>query len=435
MNENELLQKAIENGIIDFNTIQKKVEMNERKKYLEMHKFKIWQGKNGLWYTYLPDEKKGRLLKKRKTEEEIEDCVIKYQKSICSENIKRENAEKMTLVKLFPEWIDYKSIHTNSTSYIARIVADWKRFYVGEKELINTPLHRLTSLYLDNWAHSMIKKHNLTKKSYYNMSMILRQCLDYAISRELITENLFAKVKINTKMFRKVKKKTGETEVYNLEEEKLIVEDMLRRFNSNKRNTAPLAIILAFEIGVRIGELCALKFSDIEGNYINIQRQEVRVYEKVGSYNMRTIGFEIVEYAKSEDSYREIYLTNTAREIIEFVRKMNFINQESNPNDFIFVKNGKNANHYSIKSMLENGCKKVGIPLKTSHKIRKTYISTLIDSGLNIDQIRRMAGHSDERTTYGNYCFNRLTDVQTENLIELALSSKKVIKSNQIMIS
>ena len=43
-----------------------------------------------------------------------------------------------------------------------------------------------------------------------------------------------------------------------------------------------------------------------------------------------------------------------------------------------------------------------------------------------------MAGHSDERTTYGNYCFNRLTEEQTEEKIENAL---KVIKGNQNLIT
>jgi integrase len=81
--------------------------------------------------------------------------------------------------------------------------------------------------------------------------------------------------------------------------------------------------------------------------------------------------------------------------------------------------------------MIKRGCEFINIDVKTSHKIRKTYISTLIDSGLNIDEIRRMVGHSDERTTYGNYCFNRLTNKQTEDAIEKALFKEKVIKSNQ----
>lgn len=81
--------------------------------------------------------------------------------------------------------------------------------------------------------------------------------------------------------------------------------------------------------------------------------------------------------------------------------------------------------------MIKRGCEFINMDVKTCHKIRKTYISTLIDSGLNIDEIRRMVGHSDERTTYGNYCYNRLTNKETEETIEKAFSREEVIKSNQ----
>lgn len=57
------------------------------------------------------------------------------------------------------------------------------------------------------------------------------------------------------------------------------------------------------------------------------------------------------------------------------------------------------------------------------HKIRKTYISTLIDSeDININFIREQVGHTDERTTYGNYCFNRKSAVQTAQAMEKALA-------------
>ncbi len=74
--------------------------------------------------------------------------------------------------------------------------------------------------------------------------------------------------------FRRVKKKSGESQVYTIDEEERFVKDMIRRFQDNPKNTAPLAVMLAFEIGVRIGELCALKFEDIEGNYIHIQAKK-----------------------------------------------------------------------------------------------------------------------------------------------------------------
>ena len=44
LSNSEILQKAIADGIIDINTLGKQIEMNERKKYLDMHKYNIWQG-------------------------------------------------------------------------------------------------------------------------------------------------------------------------------------------------------------------------------------------------------------------------------------------------------------------------------------------------------------------------------------------------------
>ncbi len=431
MSDAELLKFAIENGMLDTALVQEKIEMQKRKEILDKHPYTIWQGKDEKWRTYIPDENKGRKLVKRNTQQAIEEYVIKYWESNSEEETQKRVAKEISLKKIFPDWLNYKQLHTDSTSYTKKITADWKKFYAPQADFINMPLQKMTNLFLDEWAHGMIKKFDLTKKAYYNMTMILRQCLDYAVERGYIEENVFSGIKINTKMFRRIKKKSGESQVYTIDEEERLIKDMIRRFQDNPKNTAPLAVMLAFEIGVRIGELCALRFSDIEGNYIHIQRQEVREFEKVDDFTMRFKCYKVVDYTKSEDGFRDIYLTETARNIVELARYMNEVNGEYSEEGYIFVRKHKNINHYSIQAMILRGCNRVNMDVKTSHKIRKTYISTLIDSGLNIDAVRRFAGHSDERTTYGNYCYNRLTDRQTEEVVEGALNANKVIKSNQ----
>ena len=425
-----MLNFALESGMIDLGTIQMQIEMNERKKYLEMHKYKIWQSEaDKKWRTHLPDDEKGRKLVKRSTKESIEKEIIKYYKSI---EVKVETANKnITLRQIFPEWIAFKSIHTESTSYIKKITADWKKYYSWQTEFINKPLRKMTKLELDEWAHWMIKKYNMTKKEYYNMSIILRQSLDYAVEKGSIETNELQRVKINTKMFRHTKKKAGETQVYSEREEERLINDMVRRFNRHPENTAPLAVMFMFETGLRIGEVCALKFEDVSNGYISIQRQEVREYEFVDDFNMRFKCFRVADYAKTEDGYRDVYLTESARKILYVCKMINERYGYDKRDDYIFHSNGKRTNHYSIQAMIKRGCEYIDMMVKSAHKIRKTYISTLIDSGLNIDEIRRTVGHSDERTTYGNYCYNRKTQKQTEDIIEFALASKKVTKSNQ----
>ena len=76
----EMLNYAIEQGIIDLSHIQDAVNMNKRKEILEQHPYSIWESKDGKWHTYLPDEEKGRVPRKRNSKKEIENLIVDYYK-------------------------------------------------------------------------------------------------------------------------------------------------------------------------------------------------------------------------------------------------------------------------------------------------------------------------------------------------------------------
>ena len=46
---------------------------------------------------------------------------------------------------------------------------------------------------------------------------------------------------------------------------------------------------------------------------------------------------------------------------------------------------------------------------KSTHNARKTCISSMIDSNMNINTVRKIVGHTDERTTLKHYVFDRST--------------------------
>ena len=93
------LNYLIEHGIIDVSSIQSMYEMNKRKELLDKHPYDYCQGKNGKWYVYLPDKEKGRVLKKRNTQKEIEDVVVGYQSELI---------DNPTIEEVFNEWNDYR---------------------------------------------------------------------------------------------------------------------------------------------------------------------------------------------------------------------------------------------------------------------------------------------------------------------------------------
>ena len=48
---NDVLQYALENGMIDVKYVQEQIALNKRKELIEKHPYSIWKGKEGLWHT------------------------------------------------------------------------------------------------------------------------------------------------------------------------------------------------------------------------------------------------------------------------------------------------------------------------------------------------------------------------------------------------
>lgn len=416
----DLLQRAVMNGIIDINDVQRKLIMEKEKRILEEHPFKIWKGKDGEWFTYLKDltKKTKRRLLHRKTKEDIEKAIIK------ANMVEDKKQNIKSLSELYPYWLKSKSYHTNSTNYIKRIDSEWKKHY-RDDPISKMPFRELTKVFLDDWCHKKIKEYEMTKTSFYNMSMILRQALEFAEDNCYIASNPMRKIKINTKLFVRSRKKEDKTQVFMVDEQPLLEKACWEKFKKNPKITTPLAILLAFKLGVRFGELAALRESDIQDNYIYISRQEVIDYtlnisdDKVGfSYN----GAKTVEYTKSFAGLREIYLTVEAREIIDLILESNrtYGNKKE---DFLFVFGNRKMLANTMEKRLYDYCDAAGISKKSSHKIRKTFISELIDNNININTIRKIVGHEHETTTYGSYCFDRKRNKEVEMMLESALKS------------
>lgn len=435
VNDNNLLLQALEYGILDLSDTQEQVNMKKKEKFLKNHDFDVWKGTNGYWYTYLPDGKKGRKQKKRKTKDALNQCIIEFYEQQDSEStlmhkeIDQINKKNITLKELYEQWIDFKSDQSKATSYPKRITCSWKKYYLSDPYIVDTPVISFTKFDLERWIYRLIKKYNiLTKNEYYNATIILRQCLSLAVELKYITCNYFAEIKLRKNTLQRKKKADAENQIYYTEEYTKLQNALYNKFQKYPNNTTYFAILFAFETGLRIGELAAVKFSDIEKmdpDSIHIQRQEVKNFRFNEDKSMSFCGYSVSNHPKTDDGYRKVPLTDRAKEIIEMQKEM----QKERGIDiggYIFFKDGKKITQDQLQKSIENCCNDAGINVKRIHKIRKTYISTLIESQLSIEEVRRIAGHADERVTYGNYCFNLRTKKETRDLINKALSQKGI---------
>lgn len=406
----EIVDFALEHDILNLDDVQEQMTKKRRKELLEQHTYKIWQGTDSRYRTYVDDSTKpaGRRMITKTNEEDLLDALIDYYDL----HEQEASSKDLTLETLYPQWLDYKALHTNAKNYIRRIDSDWNKYYMNT-DIIHIPIKNLNKLTLDTWAHTLIQTYSMTKKQYYNCTIIMRQALDYAVDLGVIKNNPLLEVHIDGKrLFRKVKKKPDHTQVFLTDEILVVYRTAWEHFSSPNKlfhKLSPLAVLFQFQTGVRLGELCALKYSDIESeNFIHIQRM------------FRYETNEVVEHTKTEYSDRNVFLTADAKKYIQIAKE--YQKQFDIKTEYIFSTTSEPLASWSVAYLYKKYCEEIGIVKKSSHKSRKTYISALLDGKVNLNTVREMVGHADERTTLGNYCFDRNTEVEKANLIEKALA-------------
>lgn len=403
-----ILQHLLSNGMLELDDVQADMKLAERKKILEKHSYAISKGPDGRWRTYVKLDDGRRKQIAKSTREKVEDALVDFY----SGKIHEDKAKAATLESLYPEWREWKGVHRAASSYLKRIDNDWKSYYKNH-EIVKIPIQKLDKLTLDRFAHELIEKTGRRRKSYYNASIVIRSILDLAVDKGLIKENLFRQVKIDAKMvFDPEKKKPSETQVYSQRELEQLLQLAWKDFE-NGHNTvqklAPLAVMFAFQTGLRRGEVVCLRYEDICDDEICIQRM------------YRFESDEVILYLKGHRDCRYVPLTKTAKCLIETARQYQ---QEHGLDDtgYIFSVDGKPLSYYSVGQLFNRYCKLIGTVPKSSHKARKTYISTLIDGGVNINTVREIVAHASEKTTYNSYVFDRKTKSERTELIEKALS-------------
>lgn len=411
----DLLKFAVSNGMINADEVLEEMNKKRRKEILDNHPYEIYQGagKDRRWKTHVPDpgKKEGRRLICKKDRNDLLEALYDFYEN--QEHNEERSLQRMTLEDLYPRWLEYKTLHTTAVSYINRIKSDWNTHYKGSP-ITKKPLRKITKLELDEWAHTLIRKHDMTRKKYNNVQVIMLQALDYAVDLGILDFNPMSQVKIDGKMYRHEKKKPDKTQVYTADEIQAIIELAWKDFYDEVKDyrLSPLALIFQYQTGVRIGELVALRYEDIETpNYIHVQRM------------YRRDAREIVEHTKTKDGDRQVYLTELAKEVIEAAREY----QKSHGYDsegFIFALDDKIIPQRSINTLLIKYCKILDIPYRSSHKNRKSYGSALLNNGVSINTVRQMIGHADEQTTLKYYLYDQSLDADKERQVEKALKPK-----------
>lgn len=392
LSKNEILNFALENGMLDINTIQEQIEMNERQKYLEMHPYRIWQGTNGKWYTYLPQENGGRVQKNRTTRKAIEDLIV--------ESIKKD-VESPTVKQVFYEWhnkrLERGEIEKSTYSRYERV---FERCFgsIAKKEI-----RKIDEADIEDFIKDAIHNLNLTQKAYSNMRTIIYGVFKYAKKKGLIDysiKQIIGDIQFSRKEFKKTIHEDNE-QVFMVREENKIVPYLEQNID-----LINLGLLLIFKTGIRIGELVALEKTDVLINRLSITKTETIYTDKAGTH------YEIKDFPKTEAGLRDAIVPNNYLWIFKEIKKLCPFG------DYLFMENGERIRSYVFRNRLYTLCRQLGIVVKSPHKIRKTYGSILYDADeISEAFIMQQMGHTDISCLKKHYYYNRMeTDEQVEML-------------------
>lgn len=390
-----ILKEAIDYGILDIDSVLDTLMSSKKEQILKIHPYAITppSAENGRWQTCYKDEAGKRKNIKAQSKEELLDKLIPIY-------FKNSHIDKLTFYGLYEEWLSYKATVTNSPNTIKRHKQHYRKYF-EPSTLHGMKIKKIDELVLEQECNRIVKDFNLSRKEWCNIKTILNGMYTYAVRKRYITENPMDKVQIYVK-YRQIVKKTGKTETYNTEELKEL-NQYLDKMYAETEDTAFLAVKINFLLGLRVGELVALKWDDCQDlSHLQIIREEIR--------NQETNQYEVVDHTK----------TNRDRFVILVPKAISILQKIPKQGKYIFMRNGERITARQIAYVLEKYAERQGTRTKSTHKMRKTYASNLNANGVPLDCIREMLGHSNLSTTL-EYIYNPLTEKETYDLIAKAL--------------
>lgn len=283
-------------------------EIMKRNTILKQHKenYKVWQANDGRWKTKLPDGNKyGKLIAKA-TLENLENFIVDYYKAL--------GEEKENLEAVYPKFIECKYLSSEKGT-ANKLQWVWNTYY-KDSTIIKVELSKMTVGDLSEWLLELIAKRDLTKKKYVEFKGLMNQLYDYCISHNMVQINLPRQIAMPSKnAFFEPKAKPEEEIIYSSDTKSEVIKEALAQFEKTK-NTAYLAICLNFNLGLRVGELVALRESDIDGDIIHIRCSEVKDYAKDENGKIVCNGYKVAD-TKTKAGIRNLILTPDAKKYIK----------------------------------------------------------------------------------------------------------------------
>lgn len=352
-----LFQEIVNCGMLSSSEFPEQLFMIKKKKVDSVHTGKIYERKDGHFITRVSENGE----EKQVSGKSEADLYTKLYDFYFGES-------NSTLETLYPQWLKWREEQASVSPKTIKENSYLWNAYLKDTPISKVPIRLLKPKDFIKFFREVTKGGEITRKRFNDMKSVLNGIIYYAIELEIIEHNYLRD--INYKQFR-YKAENNNILPFTEEERLKIIAHL------PNDDLYSLALKFDFHMILRIGELKGLKWSDIKGDYIYIQRF-------INDDN------EIIEDIKGhqEEGRRFIPLTATAKQLLERIR-------EINPNsEFLFVHDGVPLATVTFNRRLKKCCKELGIEYRSSHKVRFSTASIMYKNGVGTPELQKMLGHT-----------------------------------------
>ena len=149
--------------------------------------------------------------------------------------------------------------------------------------------------------------------------------------------------------------------------------------------------VICLYTGLRIGELLALKWSDIDFEKGVLSVTKASYDETINGEHVR-----IIDTPKTESSKRRIPLPKS---LVKILRKM----KRKSKCEFVIADGEKPVFTRSYQRSFELFLKKNGLPHKGFHSLRHTFATRAIECGMDVKTLSEILGHKNASITLNRY--------------------------------
>ena len=300
------------------------------------------------------------------------------------------NAKKSaaTVDDIMLEWLDQckNQIKISSFQKYQAIMQKHISKYLGKIRIRN-----LTSTVIAQFTDNLLTSEKLSKETVNNVLIILSMGLEFAKTH-------YQTIVPEIHLLRSAKAKT---QVLSLHEQQVLVQYLL-----SQDDIFSFGTLLALYTGLRIGEVCALKWEDFTENTIHIGKTMQRLKNSDRKTEVMILP------PKTSSSDRIIPIPLALLPIIEkYRRKSGYI---------LMRPNGKNTEPRLMQNKFAEYAKACGLDGIHFHTLRHTFATRCIESGMDVKTLSEILGHSDVKTTLNRYVHSSF-ELKKQSIDKLSL--------------